>query len=185
MNRLTVSLFSTLPWHTGIAAKIFRFIFFLFLCFSFNIESYSQGSPFPPPREIRVFGTQELSFGEFYTGPIGGSVIVNPSGSRSSVGTVVLAGGFGQPAVFIVELLPGRLVHIMINPQSTILNRVGGGGTMIMNIGPTDKGTSFVTSSGHPFRNPVQVGGILEVGNITANPAGEYTGTFNVTFIQE
>jgi hypothetical protein len=97
----------------------------------------------------------------------------------------VLAGGLGQPAIFIVELLPGRLVNIMISPQTTTLTRIAGGETMTMTIGPTDKGTSFVTSAGHPFRTPVQIGGTLHVGNIASNPAGEYTGTFNVTFIQE
>lgn len=146
---------------------------------------FAQGSPFPPPREIRVFATQELGFGGFYTGSAGGSLIISPSGSRSSTGTVVLAGGPGQPAVFIVELLPGRLVNIMISPQTTTLTRINGGETMTMTIGPTDKGLSFVTSAGHPFRTPVQIGGTLHVGSIASNPAGEYSGTFSVTFIQE
>ena len=164
----------------------YRMLFFIFFLTGgvFN-DVFAQGSPFPPPREIRVFATQELGFGGFYTGIAGGNVIISHTGSRSATGTVVLAGGLGQPAIFIVELLPGRLVNIMIYPQTTTLSRIGGGGSMTMTIGPTDKGTSFVTSAGHPFRNPVQVGGILHVGNIVSNPAGEYTGTFNVTFIQE
>jgi hypothetical protein len=160
-------------------------IFIFFLTGGVFSDVFSQGAPFPPPREIRVFATQELGFGGFYTGSAGGSVIISPSGSRSSTGTVVLAGGLGQPAIFIVELLPGRLVNIMISPQTTTLTRIAGGETMIMTIGPTDKGSSFVTSAGHPFRTPVQIGGTLHVGNIISNPAGEYTGTFNVTFIQE
>jgi len=163
--------------------QITVFVFF-FIGGIFN-DVFAQGSPFPPPREIRVFATQELSFGDFFTGSAGGSVIISPTGSRSAAGTVVLAGGLGQPAIFIVELLPGRLVNIMISPQTATLTRIAGGETMTMSIGPTDKGTSFVTSAGHPFRTPVQIGGILHVGSIASNPAGEYTGTFNVTFIQE
>lgn len=150
-----------------------------------NFEASAQGAPFPPPREISVFATQDLMFGEFFTGEAGGTVVVSPSGIRSSTGTVVLIGGHSQPAIFIVELLPGRLVHILINPQTIILNRTGGGGTMSMSIGPPDKGTSFITHGGHPFRNPVQVGGTLHVGAITSNPPGDYHGTFHVTFIQE
>jgi hypothetical protein len=164
----------------------YRILFLIFLLTGGTLnEVFAQGSPFPPPREIRVFATQELGFGGFYTGSAGGSVIISPSGSRSATGTVVLAGGLGQPAIFIVELLPGRLVNIMISPQTPTLTRIAGGETMTMTIGPTDKGTSFVTSAGHPFRTPVQIGGTLHVGNIVSNPAGEYTGTFNVTFIQE
>jgi hypothetical protein len=163
----------------------YRFIFIFLLLNAITASLSAQSTPFPPPREIRVFATQDLGFGEFYTGTTGGSVIISPTGSRSTTGTVVLAGGFGQPAIFIVELLPGRLVNILISPQTAVLTRIGGGETMTMTIGPTDKGTSFVTSGGHPFHNPVQVGGTLHVGNISSNPAGEYTGTFHVTFIQE
>ncbi|MBE0661523.1 MAG: DUF4402 domain-containing protein [Bacteroidales bacterium] len=164
----------------------FRMLFFVFfLTIGVFNNVFAQGSPFPPPREIRVFATQELGFGGFYTGSAGGNVIISPTGSRSATGTVVLAGGLGQPAIFIIELLPGRLVNIMISPQTTFLTRIAGGETMTMTIGPTDKGTSFVTSAGHPFRTPVQIGGTLHVGSIISNPAGEYTGNFNVTFIQE
>jgi len=93
-------------------------------------------------------------------------------------------GGMPQAAMFIVELLPGRLVSIMTGPD-VILYRVGGGGSLTMSVGPTDKGANFVTTSGHPFRNPVMVGGTLHVGNNASNPPGSYEGSFNVTFIQE
>jgi len=142
------------------------------------------GSPFPPPKEIRVYTAQGISYGNFFPGTTGGTVVVDPNGFRSSTGSVVLAGGMFQPAIFIIELLPGRLVNIMLSPAST-LTRVGGGGTLTMAIGPTSRGTSFVTNAGHPFRNPVQVGGTLYVGNISMNPSGSYEGTFDVTFIQE
>jgi hypothetical protein len=141
-------------------------------------------TPFPPTKDIQVYNAQGISFGSFHTGATGGTVVISPSGIRASTGSVVLAGGMPQASMFIVELLPGRLVSIMLGPSVT-LYRVGGGGTMTMSIGPTDKGTSFVTSSGHPFRNPVMIGGTLFVGNIASNPPGNYQGTFTVTFIQE
>ncbi len=148
-------------------------------------EVFSQANaPFPPPKEIRVYSIQGLSFGSFYTGATGGTVAVSPAGSRSQTGTVVLAGGMVQNAIFIVELLPGRLVSISFGPPATLL-RIGGGGSMTMNIGPTNRGMSFVTSGGHPFFNPVQVGGTLNVGNTLANPPGNYEGTFSITFNQE
>lgn len=154
----------------------------IFICLAPTVSS--QTTPFPPPRQIQVFNAQGLSFGSFYTGGTGGTVMVSPTGVRTSTGSVVLVGGMTQAAMFIVELLPGRLVNIMLGSDVT-LNRVGGGGSMIMSIGPTDKGTSFVTSGGHPFRNPVMVGGTLFVGNNSSNPPGNYEGNFSVTFIQE
>lgn len=127
---------------------------------------------------------QELSFGSFSTGASGGTVLINPSGFRSSTGSVILLGGGFYPAIFDIRLVPGRMVQIVLG-LSAQLERLGGGGSMTMQIGPTDKGSSFVTSGGHPFRNPVAIGGILYVGSDAANPPGEYQGFFYVSFIQE
>lgn len=110
--------------------------------------------------------------------------MISPEGFRSSTGSVILMGGNFYQALFEIKLIPGRLVQIIVGPQVT-LNRIGGGGSMNMQVGPTDKGSSFVTTLGHPFYNPVGVGGTLFVGNTTANPAGVYEGQFSVTFIQE
>jgi len=156
----------------------------IFLLVGFSEVLYSQSTPFPPPRQIEVFATQPLSFGDFFTGSSGGTVIVSPSGARTATGTVMLASGFGEQAIFEVSLLPGRQVSIMLGPTA-VLTRVGGSEQMTVTIGPTDKGTSFVTNAGHPFRNPVQVGGTLNVGSMASNPAGQYVGFITVTFIQE
>lgn len=156
----------------------------LFFILFLPVTGQGQNMPFPPPNQLQVFAVQQLSFGSFFPGSSGGTVVVSPTGSRSSTGTVVLAGGAAYQAIFDVRLIPGRLVSIMIGPPVQLV-RIGGGGMMTMQIGPTDKGTSFVTSGGHPFRNPVGVGGTLTVGDIMANPAGSYEGSFSVTFIQE
>jgi hypothetical protein len=154
-------------------------LFFLLPTFGF-----SQGMPFPPPNQLQVFAVQQLSFGSFHTGSSGGTVEVDANGFRSATGTVVLAGGTAHQAIFDVRLIPGRLVHIQLGPQAQLL-RVGGPGMMTMDIGPTDRGANFVTTGGHPFINPVHVGGTLNVSDINANPPGEYEGSFTVTFIQE
>jgi hypothetical protein len=150
----------------------------------FTGKTFGQGMPFPPPNQLQVFAVQQLSFGSFYTGTSGGTIVISPGGMRSATGTVVLAGGVFYQAIFDVRLIPGRLVHIQLGPPAQ-LNRVGGGGFMTMEIGPSDKGASFVTTGGHPFINPVHVGGTLNVGSITANPPGDYEGSFSVTFMQE
>lgn len=146
--------------------------------------AFGQHTPFPPPNQLQVYGMQELSFGSFSTGSGGGTVVISPVGFRSSTGTVILMGGMFNQAIFEVKLIPGRLVNIILGPQIQ-LTRIGGGGNMNMQIGPTDRGTSFVTTGGHPFINRVNVGGTLYVGNTAANPAGNYEGQFSVTFIQE
>ncbi|NCC74392.1 MAG: DUF4402 domain-containing protein [Sphingobacteriia bacterium] len=154
------------------------------LAFFSPSKIFGQQMPFPPPNQLQVFSVQQLSFGSFYTGSSGGTVVVSPEGSRTSTGTVVLAGGLAYQAIFEVRLIPGRLVHIQYGPNAQLM-RIGGSGMMTMQVGPSDKGSSFVTTGGHPFRNPVGVGGTLYVGDINANPAGNYEGSFSVTFIQE
>lgn len=156
----------------------------LLCCLVFFGKAFGQGMPFPPPNQLQVFAVQQLSFGSFYTGTSGGTIVISPGGMRSATGTVVLAGGVFHQAIFDVRLVPGRLVHIQLGPPAQ-LNRVGGGGFMTMETGPSDKGASFVTTGGHPFINPVHVGGTLNVGSITANPPGDYEGSFSVTFMQE
>lgn len=149
------------------------------------ISPISGQTPFPPPNQIQVYTSQGLSFGSFFTGSSGGAVQISPLGVRTTSGTVIgLASNPGHQAIFNVRLIPGRLVSIVYGPNVT-LNRIGGGGSMTMSIGPSDKGTSFVTSKGHPFMNPVQIGGTLYVGNMTVNPPGSYQGVFSITFIQE
>ena len=147
-------------------------------------EVSAQQTPFPPPNQMQVFSVQQLNFGSFTTGAGGGTVVISPEGFRSSTSTVILMGGNFNQAIFEIKLIPGRLVQIILGPQVP-LNRIGGGGSMNMQVGPSDKGGSFVTSGGHPFFNPVKVGGTLYVGSTAANPAGAYEGQFSVTFIQE
>lgn len=138
--------------------------------------------PFPPPNQIQVFNIRGIDFGTFYPSASGGSVTVEPSGSRSSSGVTLVGGGMGEAAIFDVVLIPGRLVSISLGPDVILTG--SNGGSMILKVGPADKGSSFVTTAGHPFRNQVNVGGTLQVGNLSANPPGSYSGSFTVTFHQ-
>jgi hypothetical protein len=177
----TKTLLNTLAESCRLTISITFLLFIILLsCASAN----AQNQPFPPPNQLQVYSMQELSFGSFSTGVSGGTVIINPSGFRSSTGSVILLGSGFYPAIFDIRLVPGRMVQITLG-QVAQLQRLGGGGSMTMQIGPTDKGSSFVTSGGHPFRNPVAIGGTLNVGSDAANPPGEYQGYFYVTFNQE
>ncbi len=160
--------------------------FFILVCFlSFSGTSFGQ-SPFPPPNQLQVFATQELNFGSFFAGSTGGEVIVSPEGSRSTTGSVMeLALSPGMPAIFDVRLIPGRIVHISF-PQSAMLTRIGSSESIMISGFMSDKqGNYFVTTSAHPFINPVKVGATLHVGGGVATRSGDYVGSFTVTFVQE
>jgi hypothetical protein len=149
--------------------------------------SYSYGQPSLPPRSIEVNATQSLQFGTFaVTGGAGGSVVLGYDGSRTTTGGVALLAiaPYAQPAIFEVKLLQGR--NININYSATTSLTGSNGGSLTMNIGPTDKGLSnavFPTNNSRDFTTLLRVGGTLDIPN-GAIP-GFYTGTFFITFNQE
>jgi hypothetical protein len=140
-----------------------------------------------PPRPISVFvnPAQPLSFGAFYQGALGGSVIVYANGARSVTGDVVGASlGFSfSPALFEVEGLPGTLVTILNGPDVTLTG--SNGGSMLLHIGASAPGSPFIITTSPPSRAVITVGGTLTVGSPQSNPAGSYSGTFDITFIEQ
>jgi len=158
-----------------------RFLFpllssFLFLATSGNIMSQPH-----PPRPINVNVTQNLGFGTFYHGVLGGSVSISPVGIRSSTGDVILLiTGSYFAAIYRITGPPGTVVSLLNGPD--VLLPGSGGGTLSLHIGNSNPASPFVLTPG-PFL--VNVGGTLTVGNSGANPPGSYSGTFNITFVQE
>ena len=145
------------------------------------------GAQVQPPRPLSVYvnPAQPLSFGAFYHGPLGGSVVVSPAGSRSVTGDVVQANlGFTvSPALFEVEGLPGTIVSILNGPD-VVLNG-SNGGSMTLHVGASSPGSPFIITTTPPTRTVLTVGGTLTVGSAASNPPGAYSGTFNITFIEQ
>lgn len=138
----------------------------------------------PPPRPILVtWKNQNLSFGSFYQGALGGSVIINSAGGRSVTGSVVAFGvGSFSAALFEVVANPGTVISFL-KPVSTLTD--GSGHSMSFQIVDTDPASPFVTILPYGTGTPVNIGGILTVSTPAANPPGDYNGTFDITFVQE
>lgn len=140
----------------------------------------------PPPRPIRIYPTaQTLSFGAFYHGVLGGSVIIDPSGARSSTGDVVLF-GLSYPysaAMFEVHAHPGTIIAILNGPDVPLTGSPSG--SMNLRIGSSNPASPFVSNVNFSVAIPLYVGGTLTVGNSVANPPGSYTGTFEITIVRE
>jgi hypothetical protein len=140
----------------------------------------------PPPRPIRIDVTaQGLSFGAFYHGAVGGTVIILPSGSRSATGDVVLL-GLGYPfsaALFQVHAHPGTVISILNGPDAVLTGIPSG--TMTLHIGSSSPSSPFVSNVNFNIGIPLYIGGTLTVGNSGANPPGSYTGTFDITLVRE
>lgn len=140
----------------------------------------------PPPRPIRINATaQTLSFGAFYQGASGGTVIINPSGSRSATGDIVLLGlGYiYSAAMFEVRAFPGTVISILNGPPSVLTGTPSG--TMTMQIGSSLPASPFVRTQPYNIWVPLYIGGTLTVGSPAANPPGSYNGTFQITLVRE
>ncbi len=140
----------------------------------------------PPPRPIVVTVTaQSLAFGAFTPSSSTGSVTVDPGGSRSSGGDVVLLGmGYSYSAALMtIEANPGTLITILNGPDVVLPG--SNGGSLTLKVGSCSPASPFVTTAVPPATTPFYVGGTLTVGTIGANPPGNYSGVFQITFVQE
>ncbi len=141
----------------------------------------------PPPRPVTITynSSQPLAFGAFSPGVAGGNVTVNPDGTRSSAGDIVLLSlGFAYtPAMFYVEANEGTVLSVLVDPPVTLTG--SGGGSLTLQVAGSLPTSPFVTTLPWPEQTTVLVGGILTVGNIIANPPGNYTGNFSITLVQE
>ncbi|MCX2837027.1 DUF4402 domain-containing protein [Salinimicrobium sp. MT39] len=162
--------------------------FFLFICFSLLIipfhKAAAQEHP-PIPVSVEVRNAQGLNFGSFIVGNAGGNVILTPNGDRSADTDVYLLNLGSSPhyAIFDVYANPGTLLQIQ--PVSKVLLSGPAGSNVTLNIDPffdISTGQTFITTT-----NPheVIVGGKLNIPSGEAGPAGNYNGTFTLTFIHE
>ncbi len=160
--------------------KNYRTHIFVFIFALIGILTFAQENP-PIPIQVQVDTNKNLNFGTFTTGNAGGTVIVDWEGRRTSTGDITLLNiEQGSAALFTVTANPGTIIQIQ--PQSSIILTGTNGGDLTFNIDSYSTGSSFITST---YSESVFVGGTLDVGNSTANPPGQYTGNFTVTFIQQ
>ena len=139
----------------------------------------------PPPRPVEVTVVQNLGFGAFAQGAIGGSVIINSAGLRSSSGDIILLnlGYIFAAASYRLVANAGTVISILNGPNVSLPG--SNGGSMTLQIGASDPVSPFVIMTVPPAFTLMNVGGTLTVGNPGANPPGNYSGTFDITFIQE
>ena len=154
-------------------------------CILFVVLSGIARAQEKPPRPIGVTANtlQGLQFGAFCTGAIGGTVTVTSGGGRSSGGSVILVtqSTSYSPAMFTVNGNVGTLVTIVNGSDVSITG--SNGGSVSLHLESASTGTPFIINSVAGVT--VLIGGTLTVGGPGANPPGVYSGSFNVTFIQQ
>lgn len=162
-----------------------KLLFSAIIVFVYTHFCFAQ--PALPQRTITVQVTQAIHFGTFCAiGGNGGTITVGYDGSRTSTGNISLLSisPTAHPGIFEIKLCQGRNVIITFE-ASTILTG-SNGGSITLDIGPTEKGMNgaiFSTKSDCNFITPLRVGGTLHVPG--SAPPGTYSGSFEITFNQE
>jgi hypothetical protein len=165
--------------------KVFRagvlFLSILLICSG----SVSFSQPKITPRTLSVTASQPIHFGTFsVTGSSGGTVTVAYDGTRTSSGDIMLlpVAPFPQPAIFEVQLCDAINLSISFGGSVTLTGSEGG--SITLEIGPTEQGASgAVFPATCDFATLLRVGGTLNIPPETI--PGNYSGTFEITFIQE
>ena len=117
----------------------------------------------------------DLRFGDIFTGPLAGTVILSPAGARTATG----GAGLGAlspvgPATFTVT--GAANATYAINLPATITLTAAGGTLTVSPVTSTPSPTGLLGATG---QQTLALGGTL---NVAANQAdGDYAGTFNVT----
>jgi len=163
------------------------FFAFMSLVFAFSSislialpkHSYSQENDYLSITSTSII--KDLSFGMFCTTSSGGTVIVTSLGSRRTTGGIILIqSGPGYPAILqfttdntnIITLTTGNIVNLTNNT----------GGSITLQINDFYPASSFSPNIG---QNEVTIGGTLTVGSQASTPAGNYSGSFEVTFNEQ
>lgn len=85
--------------------------------------------------------------------------------------------------MFYVRANPGTVISLLAGPPSILTG--SNGGSLSLQLDDTYPASPFVTMVPFQQQTTVLLGGTLTVGTIISNPPGSYTGTINVTFVQE
>lgn len=126
--------------------------------------------------------SSQMNFGKFSPGPQGGEIILTPQNTVSVLGTVFHGGGIHNAASFYISGNEDAAFSISLPSGPVTLNHVGSARKMIVqdwiSIPQEGTGTGMLQNG---FQM-VYVGATLKVGTLIDNPAGVYTGSYNITF---
>jgi len=127
--------------------------------------------------------TELLNFGKIVPEASGGTVVITPSGERTASGSIVLMDEIYSAGGFTVAGVPSSLVSILLPQSAQKLSLTNGNSEVSV-----DGFTSDVPVGGQVVRQSdgkadVRIGATLLIANGLSNPAGYYSGTYEVVFM--
>jgi hypothetical protein len=127
--------------------------------------------------------TELLNFGRIVPEASGGTVRITPQGERTSTGSITMMDDAYSAGRFTVAGMPNSLVSIVL-PQTPQILVLSSGVSEVT----VDEFTSDVPIGGQVVRQTdgkaeISIGATLYIANGLSNPAGYYTGTYEVIFM--
>jgi len=132
--------------------------------------------------ELTATETAQLNFGRFSPETQGGKVIVTPDNVRTAQGTVVLGGGSHNSASFYITGEYDATFSVTLPSAPAILTNTLNAKTMQVTDWQSTPAPGIGVGKLNGGAMTVQVGAVLNVGDMYANPVGIYTGIYAITF---
>lgn len=136
----------------------------------------------PLNAQVTIRINQGLNFGSLYPVGSGGTVTISDNGDRlPPTGSVVLFPSTYHESSFTLSTtkkLRTYYVYSLTIQSPITMTRTGGGSmTLYLNTNGSNDGWSVTQKSSVTLH----MGGTLNVGSVTANPPGNYSGSFRIT----
>ena len=126
--------------------------------------------------------TAQLNFGRFSPETQGGKVIIAPDGVLTSQGTVVLGGGAHNSASFYITGEYNATFSVVLPSGAATLTNTLNAKTMLVTDWQSIPAPGVGVGKLNGGAMTVQVGAVLNVGDMNSNPVGVYTGIYAITF---
>lgn len=126
--------------------------------------------------------TSQLNFGKFSPETQGGKIILSPEGIRTTKGTVMLGGGSHNSGGFYITGEYDATFSIVLPSGPALLTNTLNAKTMSVTDWQSIPASGIGAGKLNDGSATVQVGAVLNVGDMDANPVGIYTGIYVITF---
>lgn len=163
--------------------KLISFLFFSILIFRLAAQTSVTGK-IEVVIAIPVTATETdlLNFGRILPETAGGTVSISAAGVRTATGSVTLMDETYTAGKFTLTGMPSSLVSIVLPQTPQKLTLANGSSEVTVTDFVSDVPTGGQVIRQSDGKAEVHVGATLYVGNGLSNPAGLYTGTYEVVF---
>lgn len=131
---------------------------------------------------VTAVETDLLNFGRVVVEVGGGSIQVTPTGERITTGNVLLADDLFSTGKFQLSGMPESLVSMVLPQLPQKLYMSSGDQTLTVDEFKTNVPTGGQVIRQADGKAEVSIGATLYIGNNMSNPAGFYSGSYEVVF---